>query len=85
MVCQADAEAEETGARRIYRRLAQAPTQITGRFYSVVQVSDLLGVSKQRVLVFLKEGRLTGVMVGNVWLVAGCSVERLAEMREGAA
>lgn len=78
----ADTNGDGAKPRRIYNRLAKPPTRLSGRFYSVAEASELLDVSKQRVLVYLGEGRLTGVMVGNVWLIAACSVERLAELRD---
>lgn len=68
------------GARRNYPTLNKPPTRLAGRYYSVAEVAEILDRSKQRVLTYLGEGRLTGVMVGNVWLIAACSVERLAEL-----
>lgn len=66
--------------RRNYPNLNKSPTRLSGRFYSVADAAEVLDRSRQRISVFLAQGRLTGVMVGSVWLIAACSVERLADL-----
>lgn len=57
------------------------PLVISGRFYTADEAAQELGVSKQRALTYLKEGRLTGVKLGNYWLIAACSVERFLRLK----
>lgn len=43
-------------------------------YVSISEAADMLSISRQRVHVLLKNGQLTGRMVGNAWIVARASV-----------
>lgn len=68
----------EDGSYELHIYVDETDTAITippTEFMSITDAADELNISRQRVHVLLKDGTLSGRMVGNAWIVCRESVE----------
>lgn len=53
------------------------------QFISAKEAAELLGVSKQRIIHLINEGRINAERVGNAWVLLKSEVERFEPNRPG--